>query len=201
MIVEDSLTVREADPADFAALTTSLARAFADDPVARWAAPRPKNRSRALRGFFNAYLKHKQPQGFVSCASDCAGAAIWVPPGKPSMDAKELLDIIRPNVATMLAFRSPLLAWGALKTDRHHPRDPHFYLAAIGVDPAAQGRGLGSQLLKPVLGICDQDRVAAYLESSDPANVDFYARHGFRVVDEVRLPRGPIIHTMWRDPR
>lgn len=200
MIATDSLAVREADPEDFAELTTALARAFADDPVARWAAPRAANRSRALRGFFSAYLKHKQPHGFVSCAGDLVGAAIWVPPGESTMGAAELVDIVRPNVATRLAFRSPLLAWGALRADRLHPHEPHFYLAAIGVDPAAQGRGLGSQLLRPVLDLCDDERVPAYLESSDPANVDFYSRHGFRVVDEVRLPRGPMIHTMWRDP-
>lgn len=200
MIGTDSLAVREADPDDFAELTTALARAFADDPVASWAAPRAKNRSRALRTFFAAYLKHKQPYGFVSCAGDLSGAAIWVPPGEATMGAAELRDIVMPNVATRLAFRSPLLTWGLLRADRHHPEEPHFYLAAIGVDPAAQGRGFGSRLLQPVLDLCDDERVGAYLESSDPANVDFYTRHGFRVVESVRLPRGPFIQTMWRTP-
>lgn len=136
----------------------------------------------------------------MTCAGDLTGAAIWVPPGESPMGTAELIDIVKPNVATRLAFRSPLLAWGALRADRHHPHEPHFYLAAIGVDPAAQGRGLGSQLLQPVLDLCDEEQVPAYLESSDPANVDFYARHGFRTVEVVRLPRGPMIHTMWRTP-
>jgi hypothetical protein len=43
--------------------------------------------------------------------------------------------------------------------------------------------------------------VGAYLEPSRASNIDFYARHGFRVLEEIRLARGPSMWTMWRDPR
>lgn len=201
MIAGERADVREAESQDLTALSRSLVRAFVDDPVAQWAAPRKSDRDRALAGFFDAYLAHKQPHGFVSCTSDSAGAAIWAPPGKSSMTMAEAWAIVRPNVFSRLALRGPLIARGAWRVDRLHPEAPHFYLAAIGVDPSAQGRGLGSRLLAPVLNLCDEDRVGAYLESSDPANIDFYVRHGFRVVEDLRLPRGPLIHTMWRDPR
>jgi ribosomal protein S18 acetylase RimI-like enzyme len=84
---------------------------------------------------------------------------------------------------------------------RHPSGPPHYYLAVLGTDPAQQGRGLGSALLAPVLERCDQDGVGAFLESSKERNIDFYARHGFRVTDELRLPRGPTMWQMWRDPR
>ena len=41
----------------------------------------------------------------------------------------------------------------------------------------------------------------AYLESSKERNVAYYARHGFRVREELDLPRGPRVWLMWRDPR
>ncbi len=55
-------------------------------------------------------------------------------------------------------------------------------------------------MLGPILSQCDADEVGAYLESSKERNIDFYARHGFRVVRELRLPRGPKVWAMWREP-
>ncbi len=47
---------------------------------------------------------------------------------------------------------------------RHHPREPHWFLPLIGVDPMYQGQGRGSALLRHALLQCDRDRVPAYLE-------------------------------------
>jgi len=42
----------------------------------------------------------------------------------------------------------------------------------------------------------------AYLESSNPRNLTFYERHGFRRMPLFPLPDGcPVITPMWRDPR
>lgn len=200
MTADGAIEPREAEPADLATLERSLARAFHDDPVAGWAVRRERMRERALRGFFRAYLKHKQPYGFVTCDPELRGAAIWAPPAHVDPTASEAFDIVRNNFHPTHLTRLPLMVAGVVRIGRFHPKREHFYLAALGVDPAAQGNGLGSRLLAPVLEICDRDRVGAYLESSDPANVSFYSRHGFRVIEETRLPRGPVIPLMWRDP-
>jgi hypothetical protein len=47
---------------------------------------------------------------------------------------------------------------------------------------------------------CDEESVGAYLETGTEENVRFYSRHGFRVTDEVPLPKGPPMWLMWRDP-
>jgi ribosomal protein S18 acetylase RimI-like enzyme len=90
---------------------------------------------------------------------------------------------------------------GLARIDAHHPQEPHLYLSVLGTDPSAQGRGIGSALLTPALAQCDADGVPAYLESSKERNVAFYARHGFRVTEELDLPRGPRMWLMWREPR
>ena len=70
----------------------------------------------------------------------------------------------------------------------------------LGTDPPAQGRGLGSAVLRPGLELCDREGLPAYLESSKESNVGFYARFGFRVTEEVRMPGdGPSVWLMWRD--
>jgi ribosomal protein S18 acetylase RimI-like enzyme len=80
--------------------------------------------------------------------------------------------------------------------------DPHFYMFTLGTRAERQGQGLGGRVLAPVLRRCDAQGLPAHLESSNPRNLPFYERHGFRVLGEVRVAAdGPVIHPMRREPR
>ena len=39
-----------------------------------------------------------------------------------------------------------------------HPREAHWHLPLIGVEPAHQGQGIGAALLRHVLSACDTQR-------------------------------------------
>jgi len=85
--------------------------------------------------------------------------------------------------------------------EKIHPKEPHYYLLAIGVDPDRQGHGVGSSLLAPMAERCDREHIGAYLESSKERDVPLYERFGFKVREVVELPGGgPRIWPMWRDP-
>jgi predicted N-acetyltransferase YhbS len=84
--------------------------------------------------------------------------------------------------------------------ERAHPREPHWYLAVLGTDPAHQNRGVGAALVGPVLAQCDAQGLGGYLESSKEHNIPYYRRFGFVVTGQIDLPRGPSIWPMWRDP-
>ena len=116
------------------------------------------------------------------------------------MTMRDALRVALSGFHPRLVLRAPMLAYGAHRVEARQPEGEFFYLAVLGVDPQAQGRGLGSRLLAPALELCYRDRIGAYLESSRPENVNFYARHGFRVVGEHRLPRGPLLTLMYRNP-
>jgi len=194
--------VRRAGSGDVPALAGMLARAFLDDPVACWAWRPPALRPRALERFQAIRLGQLLAGEEVWTAEDHSCAALWAPPG--GWKSSLLADVaLAPCFGhPRLLARMPLVAAGWLGLERRHPPAPlHYYLAVLGTDPPCQGRGLGSRLLAPVLEQCDRDGVGAYLESSKERNVDFYARHGFRVLERVRLLRGPHMWTMWRDPR
>jgi GNAT superfamily N-acetyltransferase len=70
----------------------------------------------------------------------------------------------------------------------------------VATDPDHQGRGLGAQILKPVLETCDREGVPAYLESSNPRNLPFYYRQGWIQTGEIVIPEGPTLFPMWRQP-
>ena len=191
---------RRATEADLPALGRMLARAFHDDPVAVWACPHEGERPRMLERFHGARLKQLLLRGEVWTTPECESAALWASPDAWKTTLREDLQITRSMLRPRLLPRGPLVGRGLLGIERKHPHSPpHWYLAVLGTDPAAQGRGLGTAVLAPILEQCDRDGVDAYLESSKERNLDYYARFGFRTTATLRLPRGPEVWSMWRD--
>jgi ribosomal protein S18 acetylase RimI-like enzyme len=80
-----------------------------------------------------------------------------------------------------------------------HMKAPHYYLHAIGAHLDFQGRGIGSALLKSGVSICDENKMPAYLESSNERNNPLYERYGFEITKELQLPKnGPKLWLMER---
>lgn len=199
---ESSVGVRRATAKDVPQLARVLARAFLDDPVARWSCRPDRLRLRMLERFNAIRLRQLLAEEEVWTTDALTSVALWAPPKRwrttPRQDLEMSLPLLRPR----LLHRLPLVFAGMARLELSHPHDPpHWYLAILGTDPSAQGQGHGSAALGPVLERCDSDGVGAYLESSKESNIAFYARHGFRVSGELRLPRGPRLWPMWRDPR
>jgi ribosomal protein S18 acetylase RimI-like enzyme len=193
-------TVRKASSGDVAALATTLARAFDDDPLTMWLFPNDGARRRKLPSFFRALLRVSLPFGEVYTAGDARCAAIWNPPGTFPMG---WVNDTRLGMTTtrLIGLRITRCARGLLYFASHHPKERHWYLQMLGTDPASQSQGLGSSILSPVLDRCDREGERVYLESSKERNIPFYARHGFEVTEEIQVHRGPVVWAMWREPR
>lgn len=173
-----------------------------DDPVARWACAPDGLRPAMLERFHATRMRQLLGCEEVWTTPELTCAALWAPPKRWKLTTIQDAALARGLLHPRLLPRLPLIGVGLRGIERAHPsRPPHWYLAVLGTDPSAQGQGLGSAVLQPVLEQCDSDGVGAYLESSKERNIDFYARHGFRVTGEQRLPRGPIMWLMWREPR
>ncbi len=189
--------VRAAAKADRNRLAAMLARAFNDDPVMCWADPNDQTRPKRAERMFGRQLDRLLPFGEVHTATGLDAGALWAPPGEwewPPLAGLQLL-----LGAGLRAV--PRLVRGFGQIEHAHPREPHYYLAVLGTDPSAQGKGLGSAVMQPVLEMCDRDGIGAYLESSKERNIDFYLRHGFRVTRSIDLLDGPRVWFMWREPR
>jgi ribosomal protein S18 acetylase RimI-like enzyme len=191
--------VRRARAEDRDAVVRALVRGFDADPVANYLLRQDAGRARAFRTFFDvAFRRLTLPTNEAWMSSDGHAAALWTPPkGWNTLRAW-------PNVfglARCVGFsRLPHVLRAVGRVQDEHPREPHWYLFSIGVEPEAQGRGLGSALLRAVLSRCDAQREPAYLEASSEDNARVYSRHGFRVLKEVPLaPGAPIVRLMWRD--
>jgi ribosomal protein S18 acetylase RimI-like enzyme len=192
--------VRPVRREDRRALAAVLARSFYDDPVTSWFYPNDRTRLRNARLFFRIRLKQLGRQEQTHTTEDLAGAALWALPGQWRDEGHEVIHYL-PTVPAMLP-RLPQVLRAMRLIEDHHPDGPHLYLSILGTDPEQQGRGVGSALIAPGLQLADEEGLSCYLESSKEQNIAFYARHGFVVREEIRLPNGgPPLWLMWRDPR
>jgi GNAT superfamily N-acetyltransferase len=179
-------------------LAAVLARAFHDDPVVRWVY-REGRRQRGATRFFEWSLRRLTPHDVSWTTEGRDGAALWALPDCWRESPAEMVRLLAAT-ATAVGLRAPTVLRGLNQVEDAHPTERHLYLAVLGVDPSRQGEGIGSQLLRPGLELCDREGIPAYLETARERNVTFYSRHGFRVTGELRLPKGPPVWLMWRDP-
>jgi ribosomal protein S18 acetylase RimI-like enzyme len=82
-----------------------------------------------------------------------------------------------------------------------HPTFPHWYLPWLAVDDEAQGRGLGSELLRQCLTKVEDSGLPAFLETPNPRTVPLYERHGFQVTSVAQAGACPPITLMLREAR
>jgi ribosomal protein S18 acetylase RimI-like enzyme len=190
-----------ATEADVPRLAAVLGRAFADDPFNRHLVPDDRRRAKRLPGGFAEQLRHVfLPNGAVLTTPDRAGAALWLGPDAQCLSFADQVRLL-PGMLRLFGMRGMPAAMRALaELDGRTPREPHWHLSLLGVAPERQGTGIGSALLRPILERCDREVRAAYLETSNEANLGFYARHGFAVREQVDLPGGLRMWTMLRMP-
>jgi ribosomal protein S18 acetylase RimI-like enzyme len=191
MEVTSTPLVTTVTPAEVERAVAVIVLAFGADPVARW----------QYGDDAEQYLMHFPPfvRAFGGMAFalgtaqhvDCyAGVALWLPPDiHPDEEA---------IAASVPAERREQVGALVEKIASYHPREPHWYLPLIGVDPARRNKGHGSALMEAALRRFDQDHVAAYLESTNPENIALYQKHGFELLGSVRVGSSPPLFPMLR---
>lgn len=187
-----SATIEEAD-----ATVACIVAAFLTDPIARFAALSPHTHGITMARATHAFGGASFAAGTAFVDSTFCGAALWMPPGFHP-DGEELERVFRETAHP--AHLDDLLGTFE-EMDECHPREPHWYLPLLGVDPHSQGRGLGAALMHHALTQCDAAGLPAYLESSNPRNIPLYLRHGFEVLGEIQVGAGPLVTPMLRPPR
>jgi ribosomal protein S18 acetylase RimI-like enzyme len=190
-------SVRGIDEASADVAYATIVLAFNADPAARWTWPRAQDFLRNMPLASRAFSSKAFAKGTAYEICGFAGVALWLPPGiAPDEEAlASLMD------RTAHAEIKQDLAQVFERMSGFRPREPHWYLPLIGVDPARQGQRLGDQLMIHALARCDADGLPAYLESSNPRNIPFYERHGFEAIGKIQVRSSPAIVPMLRKPR
>jgi ribosomal protein S18 acetylase RimI-like enzyme len=192
-----SSSVRLATLADEPRVTELIVSAFETDPAARWMYPDVWDYRVHFPEFVRAFGGGAFATGTAHVLQSYNGTALWLPPGAHP-DDEALRALIASTTPEEL---QPTLMALFEEMGRYHPPEPHWHLPTIGIHPSHQRQGYGAALLRYALRLCDEERAAAYLESSNPENIPLYERHGFEVLGRIQLGSSPVITPMLRRPR
>ena len=193
---------RAAAPDDVPAVAACLTSAFHDDPVwGLWAFPERTSRAQRLYEFMRAFALAGVRYPWVRMTDNAEAVALWLPPGEPEMTSEEG-RAFEQLLTALLGSRAREVQALFERFDEQHPQDePHYYLSLWATHRDHAGRGLGTALIHDNLARIDAERMPAYLESTNPANLPRYETLGFRRRGEFGPEGGPVITTMWRDAR
>jgi len=193
--------VIEAGPADLDTLSDLIADAFHDLPPSRWLIADPAARRQIFPAYFRLYAEHAMASGVVHTTTGRTAVALWLPIGQ---DAAGQPDGYRARLAAATSpWTGRFLAFDQALEQRHPAGVAHHHLAILAVRPDSQGQGTGTTLLRAYHQMLDHDAGApAYLEAADLHTRRIYLRHGYADHGPpIRLPGGPLMYPMWREPR
>ena len=197
--MSDRPSVEVVAVAERAAGLNTIVAAFAADPLTRWMMPKADTYLTHAAAVFDAFGGASFDAGTAFQIADFGGAALWIPPGHDDDDGG---DGASEGLAQLVsADRIEEVGSVLEQMKSYHPKEPCWYLPLIGVDPHHQGRGLGAELMKYALARCDEEHLPAYLESSNPANISLYERHGFEIMGRIQTENSPPVHPMIRAAR
>ncbi len=166
-----------------------LARAFVTEPMLRWTmGGDDADLAERLTVEFEPLVGGMAAHGMVWEAGDGMGLSGWVEPGRMNVLWESQADGAVVNALTSDGGirRDAMWKW----VESQVPSEPLWFLDHIGVEPAAQGQGAGSALIRHGLARADADGIDAFLETGTAGNVGYYERFGFRLVSEGDAPGG-----------
>ncbi len=194
----------------------TLVRAFDTDPLMKYVVPSDSERAKRLEGFFYSATLYGYKRGTIYIATGekderVVATAIWL--GPAAQNGLSVGSAIKAGLTVPMlkvffklgpAATIRLLNVGDYTEKLHHQfmTKMHWYLLFLGVEPTFQGKGVGGELLQPILKRADQEGLPCYLETMNPKNVPFYQKHGFQMVHTSVIPKGgPQMWAFRREPQ
>lgn len=200
MTVKSALT--QASAADLELVCETFADGFHDDPLWGWAfgGDAVLRRERQLQ-WFRIVVSQGLEYGSVWMTPNAEAVSLWIPAGMAELSSEREAELLA-FVERECADRADVLFEVFEQFEVNHPRDREsHYLSLLSTANKYRGRGIGMALLRDNLAALDHIGEAAYLESTNPANLARYESVGFVKHGAFTSAEGaPLVDTMWREP-
>ena len=191
---------------DIGRLAKVAADAYRDYPLHNWFTKGEYDEV-ASRLIMQISLKAMTKDAIIYADSEeMNGFAVWLPFG---FSGSKTIPFLM-NGGLKLIFHSGFGIIGRLLTyekyamnlKKEFTDNYDWYLYNLSIKKEAQGKGLASKLMKPMLKFCDDERMVAYLETNKESNVGLYRHYGFDLMKEEFIPTTTVTHySMVRRPK
>jgi ribosomal protein S18 acetylase RimI-like enzyme len=71
---------------------------------------------------------------------------------------------------------------------KYGPPEKHWYVNIVATAPASQGQGVGSEMMRLVSKLADEQEMDCYLECGNETNMNFYKKFGYKLVKTEVIP-------------
>ena len=191
---------------DLDRLAEVAADAYRNYPLHNWFT-KGKYDAKASKLIMQISLKTMTEDAVIYADSEeINGFAVWLPFGFSGSKTMPFLM----NGGLKLIFHSGLGIIGRLLTYENYAMNLKkeftdnydWYLYNLSIKKDAQGKGIASKLMRPMLEFCDKERMVAYLETNKALNVGLYQHYGFDLMKEEQIPTTDVTHySMVRYPK
>ena len=191
---------------DLEKLAKVAADAYRDYPLHNWLT-KGKYDARASELLMLVSLRTMTEDGVIYADSpEMNGFAAWLPFG---FTGNKALPFLKNGGLKLILHSGPGIIMRlqsyenyAMGLKKEYTDNYDWYLFNLSVRKDAQGRGIASKLMRPMLQFCDDERMVAYLETNKESNVGMYSHYGFDLMRSELIPKTPVMHySMVRNPR
>ena len=191
---------------DIDRLAEVSADAYQDYPLHNWFT-KGKYDAKASKLLMQITLKTMVKDAVIYADSEeMNGFAVWLPFG---FTGNKTLPFLLNGGLNLILHSGPgiigrLLTYEtyAMNLKKEFTHNYEWYLFNLSVKKDAQGKGIASKLMRPMLQFCDNERMVAYLETNKEVNVGLYKHYGFELMKEELVPKSNVMHyAMVRQPK
>ena len=194
------------EPKDLDKLAQVAADAYQDYPLHNWFT-KGKYDPTASKLIMQISLKTMTEDAVIYAdGPDINGFAVWLPFGFTGSKTLPFLASggLKLIFHSGLGIIGRLLAYEnyAMNLKKEFTDNYDWYLYNLSIKKDAQGKGIASKLMKPMLNFCDNEKMVAYLETNKESNVHLYQHYDFQLAEQKPVPKSNVMHyAMTRDPK
>lgn len=191
---------------DLDRLADVAADAYLDYPLHNWFT-KGKYDKKASKLIMQISLKTMTEDSIIYADSEeLNGFAVWLPFG---FTGSKTIPFLMSGGLSLILHSGPgiigrLLTYEtyAMNLKKEFTDNYDWYLYNLSIKKDAQGKGIASKLMRPMLQFCDDEKMVAYLETNKESNVSLYKHYGFDLKKEELIPKTPVTHyAMVRQPK